>query len=152
MIQVRRHQGAAIKHHACHRAFSLVELMLVVIIIGILAVMVVPRLTGRTETAREGVARTDIDLTIATALKLYDLDNGGYPATEEGLEALLAAPPGARNWKGPYLDVKLEDPWGRKYLYRCPGIHQPGKYDLSSLGRDGVESSDDIVNWEEDGR
>lgn len=137
------------KRHLSSCAFTLIEIVLVVMIIGILAAAIVPRLTGRIDTARESVARTDIDLTIPTGLKLYDLDNGAYPTTEEGLDALLMAAASARNWKGPYLDIKLQDPWGREYRYRCPGVHPPLRYDLSSLGRDGIESEDDIVNWEE---
>ncbi|MBI2495547.1 MAG: type II secretion system protein GspG [Candidatus Omnitrophica bacterium] len=78
--------------------------MLVVIIIGILGAMVIPRMAGRSEEARKAVARADIDLNIATAIKLYELDNGAFPTTDEGLNALSSAPVSAKNWKGPYLE------------------------------------------------
>ena len=128
--------------------FTLVELMLVVIIIGVLVAMVMPRLTGRSEEARVGVSKADIDLNIATALKLYELDNGAFPSSDEGLDALLSAPSSAKNWKGPYLEKKPIDPWGNQYKYRYPGTHRTYDYDLYSLGRDGMESADDVVNWE----
>ena len=129
------------------KGFTLVELMLVVIIIGVLVAMVVPRMAGRSEQARKGVAQADVDLNISTALKLYELDNGAFPATEEGLDALLSAPGSALNWNGPYLEKKPLDPWGKVYQYRSPGMHRTYDYDLYSLGRDGIESSDDVVNW-----
>jgi len=132
------------------KAFTLVELMLVVIIIGILVAMVVPRMAGRSEQAREGVAKADVDLNIATALKLYELDNGAFPTTDEGLNALLSAPSSTTNWRGPYLEKKPLDPWGRVYQYKSPGTHRTHDYDLFSFGRDGVESSDDVGNWEEE--
>jgi general secretion pathway protein G len=129
------------------RSFTLIELMLVVIIISALVAMVLPRLTGRSEQARIAAAKADINVNIATALKLYELDNGAFPTTEEGLDALLHKPPSAPNWNGPYLEKKPIDPWGREYKYISPGKHRPD-YDLYSLGRDGVESEDDITNWE----
>ena len=131
------------------RAFTLVELMLVVIIISVLAAMVIPRLTGRSEEARISVAKADIEVNIAIALKLYEMDNGAFPTTAEGLDALLKAPLSAKNWKGPYLEKKPIDPWGKPYQYRSPGTHHPQDYDLYSLGKDGVESQDDITNWQE---
>ena len=131
-----------------YKAFTLIELMLVVIIIGALVAMVMPRLTGRGEQARITAARADIQSNIATALKLYELDNGNFPATEEGLNALLTKPASANNWNGPYLEKKALDPWGREYKYKSPGEHRVADYDLYSLGRDGVESADDITNWE----
>jgi len=127
--------------------FTLIELMLVVIIIGALVAMVMPRLTGRGEQARVVAAQADIDANIATALKLYELDNGVFPSTEEGLNALLTKPGSARNWNGPYLEREPVDPWGREYKYKCPGTHRTRDYDLYSLGRDGVESDDDVTNW-----
>jgi general secretion pathway protein G len=129
------------------RSFTLIELMLVVIIIGALAAMVMPRLAGKGEQARVGAATTDISSNIAAALKLYELDNGVFPSSADGLKALLTKPASANNWNGPYLDKKPIDPWGRDYQYKSPGTHRPD-YDLYSLGRDGQESQDDIKNWE----
>ncbi len=130
------------------RGFTLIELMLVVIIIGALVAMVMPRLTGRGEQARVAAAKADIMANIATGLKLYELDNGEFPSTDEGLAALLVKPASANNWKGPYLEKKPIDPWGREYKYKSPGEHRAGDYDLYSLGKDGVESEDDVKNWE----
>ena len=130
------------------KGFTLIELMLVVIIIGALVAMVMPRLTGRGEQARVAAAEADIRANIATALKLYELDNGNFPTDAEGLNALLSKPSAVANWRGPYLEKKPIDPWAREYKYKCPGDHRPADYDLYSLGRDGVESVDDVKNWE----
>lgn len=126
--------------------FTLIELMLVIIIIGTLAAMVMPRLVGRTEQAKVAAAEADINSNIATALKLYEVDNGSFPTTEEGLNALLNKPGAASRWNGPYLEREPIDPWGKKYQYRSPGQNRPD-YDLYSLGKDGRESDDDIKNW-----
>jgi general secretion pathway protein G len=130
------------------RCFTLIEMMLVVVIIAALAAMVLPRFAGRGEQARMAVARADIEASIPTALKLYDLDNGGFPASEEGLNALMNKPASATNWHGPYLEKKPIDPWGREYKYKSPGDHK-ADYDLSSLGKDGQDgTADDVKNWE----
>jgi len=126
--------------------FTLIELLLVVIIIGALAAMVMPRFTGRGEQAKVTAAQADVQSNIATALKMYEVDNGGFPKTDEGLNALMSKPASASNWNGPYLEKKPLDPWRREYKYRSPGQHRID-YDLFSLGRDGVESADDITNW-----
>jgi general secretion pathway protein G len=130
------------------KSFTLIELMLVVIIIGALVAMVMPRLTGRSEQARVSAANADVRANIATALKLYELDNGSFPTSSEGLEALFSKPASAASWNGPYLERKPLDPWGREYKYHSPGEHRTADYDLYSLGKDGTESSDDVTNWE----
>ena len=135
------------------KGFTLIELMLVVVIIGVLVSMVAPRLAGRSEEARIAAARADINANISIALDLYELDNGKYPETEEGLAALLAKPGSSAKWKGPYIKKVPLDPWGRNYAYRSPGDHNID-YDLYSYGPDGQEGGDDNVsNWEtEDAR
>ena len=130
------------------QAWTLIEIMLVVIIIGALVAMVFPRLTGRGEQARVAASKADINVNIAPALKLYELDNGAFPTTEEGLGALLGRPASAINWNGPYLERKALDPWGREYKYKSPGQNR-ADYDLFSFGRDGQESDDDVNNWDQ---
>jgi general secretion pathway protein G len=122
--------------------FTLVELMLVVIIIGTLVAMVMPRLAGRTEQAKRAAAMADIEANISSALDLYEIDHGSYP---DNLDVLLEK----KEWKGPYLKKKAIDPWGHPYKYVSPGAH--GDYDLYSFGKDGVDNNgegDDIINWE----
>jgi len=128
--------------------FTLIELMLVVIIISALAAMVLPRLAGRSEQARVAAANADVRANIATALKLYELDNGRFPTTSEGLAALLTKSSSATNWNGPYLEKEPIDPWSRSYEYKSPGQNRPQDYDLYSLGADGQEGSDDVTNWQ----
>ncbi len=136
-----------------NQAFTLIELMLVVIIIGTLAALVVPRLAGRAEQARVTAARADVASNIPLALELYELDNGSYPTTEQGLNALRVkptTPPIPKNWNGPYLKKEPIDPWGNKYVYVSPGTHNREDFDLYSLGPDGAEGgNDDIDNWDQ---
>jgi general secretion pathway protein G len=137
------------------KGFSFIELMVVVIILGILASMIVPRYMGRTDEAKIVKAKIDI-AAIETSLKLYRLDNGTYPSTEQGLAALIERPttePSAPNWnESGYLEKKRipKDPWSREYLYLSPGVH--GEYDILSYGADGApggeEKNQDIKSWE----
>ena len=117
---------------------TLVEMIVVLAIIAIVAVMVVPNILGRPDEARRTVAQTDLK-TISAALKMYRLDNGSYPTTAQGLQALVERPtaaPAPRNWHAEgYLPELPLDPWGQAYVYRSPG--QTGLFDLVSLGRDG---------------
>ncbi len=132
------------------QGFTLVEIMLVVIIIGALSAMIIPRLAGRGDQAKVKVAKTDIEANISTALKLYELDNGSFPTTEQGLNALRVKPtinPAPTNWNGPYIEKEAVDPWGRGYVFVSPGTHRPD-YDLMSKGKDEQSDKDDISNWQ----
>ena len=143
-----------ISHSTFHirRAFTLVELMLVVAIIGMLAAMVVPRLVGRTQQAKVARAKSDI-AAIGLALDLYELDVGQYPSTLEGLVAAEAPSTSSAEakaqWNGPYLKKGLpKDPWGHAYIYNQESKHNQD-YDLHSMGPDGQkETDDDVANWE----
>ena len=127
--------------------FTLMELVLVVIIIGILSAMVFPRLAGRSEDARRQAAKSDIDLGLASAFDLYEMDMGKY---SDSLEALRTKPADADNWRGPYIKKNAIDPWGRSYIYKFPGEHNTNGYDLATWGRDGKEGGgDDITSWQE---
>jgi general secretion pathway protein G len=139
------------------RGFTLIELMVVIVILGILAGLIIPRIMGRPDEARRAKARMQLE-SLETALKLYRLDNGNYPTTEQGLQALVE-PPGvgalAKNWRqGGYLEKGKvpKDPWDNDFLYLSPGTH--GDFDLSSLGADGEPGGEgknkDINNWELD--
>lgn len=124
--------------------FTLVEMLLVITIIGILAALVIPKMVGRSEQARQAAAHADIS-SIKTALDAYEVDNGGYPRS---LQDLVQQPNNARNWHGPYLENLPVDPWGNPYVYAFPGRHNPNGFDLSSIGPDGKAGTDDDVgNW-----
>ncbi len=135
--------------------FTLIELMVVIIILGLLAAIVMPRIVGETDKARYGAALAQMRI-LEDSLKRYKLDNGVFPTTEQGLDALVRRPGVGRlvpNWpEGGYLDKQEvpRDPWGNPYLYISPGQHSPD-YDLKSLGADGLEGGDgynaDIESW-----
>lgn len=135
------------------KGFTLIEIMVVIVIIGILATLVIPRIMGRPDEARVVSAKHDV-ATLVQALKLYKLDSGRYPTTEQGLNALVQKPtsePVPMNWKtGGYLDKLPLDPWGTSYQYTNPGTHN-NEIDVYSFGADskagGTDNDSDIGNW-----
>ena len=134
--------------------FTLIELLIVVIILGVLAALVGPRLFGRVGQSRQAAARVQIEL-LGAALDQFKLDVGRYPNTQEGLQALQQSPGNAPGWEGPYLKKDVpRDPWGNPYQYRSPGEH--GEYDLSSFGSDGAAGGDgeasDVTSWGTEGK
>ncbi|MGD9158762.1 MAG: type II secretion system major pseudopilin GspG [Desulfobacteraceae bacterium] len=135
------------------KGFSLIEIMVVIIIMGILASVVTVNVIGRLDDAKRTQAKTQIE-SFKTALKLYRLDNGNYPSNEQGLQALVTKPEVGklpRKWReGGYIDSIPKDPWENDYVYQCPGLH--GDFDISAYGNDnepGGEGNDaDVNSWE----
>ena len=141
-----------VRHNLKQQGFTLIEIMVVVIIIGILAAIVAPNVIGRVDDAQITKAKAEIS-NIENAMKFYRLDNFAYPTTEQGIDALVTRPqdPNIRNWKpGGYLDRMPKDPWGNPYLYLNPGNN--GEIDIYTLGRDGTPGGEgldtDIGNWD----
>jgi len=136
------------------RGFTLIEILVVIIVLGLLAALVGPRILGRVSEAKSATARTQVEL-LGLALDNYRLDNGAYPTTDQGLDALQAKPtrePVPLSWRGPYVKRDVpRDPWGRPYIYKSPGEHNASGYDLSSLGRDGQPGGEgedaDVMSW-----
>jgi general secretion pathway protein G len=138
------------KHHTPFRhrhAFTLVEMLLVLVILAVLAAVVIPKFSGRSQQAKETAAKTQIK-SIELALDAFEVDTGAYP---QNLDALVNQPSNAQNWRGPYLKQGVPaDPWGAPYVYVYPGKQNPKGYDISSMGPDGrAGGDDDISNWGE---
>ena len=132
------------------RGFTLIELLLVLVILGVLAAIVVPKFSGRTEQARRTAAVSQI-ATFGTALDAYEVDMGAYPQGKSGLAALVQQPREGTGWRGPYMQKEIPlDPWGNAYIYECPGKQNATGYDLSSMGLDArAGTDDDITNWQQ---
>jgi general secretion pathway protein G len=133
------------------KGFSLIELLIVMVIIGLLAGLVGPKMFGKVDTSKQKTAKTQISL-LETALDMYRLDMGSYPTTEMGIRVLREKPDSSNKWDGPYLPKEIPvDPWGNPYHYASPSDH--GAYEIISYGADGVEGGDDInadiTNWKD---
>lgn len=143
-IQIRR---IFIKSNAS--GFTLIELLLVLVILGVLAAIVVPKFSGRTEQARITAAVTQVS-NFGVALDAFEVDNGYYPKGKGGLEDLVIQPKDAQNWRGPYIKQIPMDPWNNPYIYEAPGKHNDTSYDLMSMGPDGrIGGGDDITNYDD---
>ena len=136
------------KSRSKQSGFTLIELLMVIVILGILAAIVLPKFTGRTEQAKIAGAKTQID-SMKTALNMFEVDNGYYPKSGN-LNALVEQPGDATNWHGPYMENGIPlDPWGNAYIYEYPGKHNANGFDLMSAGPDGrAGTDDDINNWD----
>src|SRR5512133_1243378 len=129
------------------QGFTLVEMLLVLVILGVLAAIVYPKVAGRGEQARVTSTQTQISA-FKTALDAFEVDNGFYPKGRNGLQDLVQKPRDAVNWRGPYLESIPKDPWGNEYVYENPGKRNQNSFDIMSLGPDGRSGTeDDIGNW-----
>jgi general secretion pathway protein G len=134
----KKYEGKIVRSRMS-RGFTLIELLLVMVILGVLAAVVVPKLTGRAEDAKIAKVKSDIS-TLKTAIASFEIDNGRLPNNDEGLVALVVQPADCPNWH-PTIEQVPADPWGREYIYAYPGQHPPLEYDLYSLGKEGQEAS-----------
>ena len=129
---------------ASQSGFTLIELLLVLVILAVLAALVVPKFTNRSQQAKLTAAKTDIS-NLSTSIDAYEIDNSANPTK---LDDLVTQPSGATSWKGPYIGRLPKDPYGNEYQYKTPGQQNPSGYDLYSFGPDGREGNDDIGNWD----
>jgi general secretion pathway protein G len=131
------------------QAFTLVEMLLVLVILAVLAAIVIPKFAGRSQQAKVTAAQSQIS-SMELALDAFEVDTGFYPQGNAGLNALVDEPTNTQNWKGPYLKKGIPaDPWGNPYVYNYPGKNNPKGYDLMSMGPDGrVGGDDDLTNWD----
>lgn len=132
-------------------AFTLIEIMVVVVILGILAAAIIPQFAGTTHDAKVGTAKANIS-ELENALDRFNIHMDRHPTTEEGMKVLVVAPPGEEaKWRGPYIKLLRNDPWGNAYQYRNPGSHNTGNFDIWSRGADGADGGQgegtDIGNW-----
>ena len=133
-------------------AFTLVEIMVVVVVIGILAAFVIPQFGGITQDAKVNAAKGNV-AELDSAIEKFFINMDRYPTTEEGFKALLEPPSGEESkWRGPYIKILHNDPWGNAYQYRCPGIHHQSGFDIWSRGADGADGGEgpnaDLGNWQ----
>ena len=134
------------------RGFTLIEIMVVVVILGILAATIIPQFVGTTQDAKVSVAKSTI-AELDSALARFYINMDRYPTSEEGLKILVEPPAGDdKKWRGPYITLLRNDPWLNAYQYRAPGVHNPNRYDIWSRGSDGADGGEgdaaDIGNWE----
>jgi len=147
-------ERSVLKVRKKEKGFTLIEVLIVMVILGLLAALVGPRMFGKVGKSKQKAAKSQIAL-LETTLDTYRLDMGKYPTEEEGLQALREKPEDSENWDGPYLAKEVPlDPWGNAYVYVCPGEH--GEYDIISLGADknpdGEGEDMDIVSWKNIGK
>ncbi|MBM3823665.1 MAG: type II secretion system protein GspG [Verrucomicrobia bacterium] len=133
-------------------AFTLIEIMVVVVILGILAATIIPQFMGTTQDAKISSAKTQVGV-LANAVARFQIHMDRYPTSEEGLRVLVTAPAGdSKSWRGPYVQELRDDPWGNPYAYRRPGVKHPTSFDLWSKGADGADGGEgeaaDIGNWQ----
>ena len=140
-------------HLKSNNAFTLVEMLLVLVILAVLAAIVIPKFSGRSQQAKETAAQSQI-ASMEMALDSYEVDTGGFPKGSNGLSALVQMPSNVTNWRGPYLKKGIPaDPWGNPYVYSYPGKNNPDGYDIMSMGPDGrAGGGDDINNWDDGNR